>query len=76
MKRRWLLRSGLGAMLGWGPFALTLASAQAARSPLVESAISYVLEQPSEHPYAAVLDYSVHSSLPRFHVIDLSLIHI
>ena len=72
MKRRWLLRSGLGAMLGWGPFALTLASAQAARSPLVESAISYVLEQPSEHPYAAVLDYSVHPSLPRFHVIDRS----
>ena len=36
------------------------------------AAIAHVLEQPSEHPYSAVLDYSTHSRLPRFHVIERS----
>jgi hypothetical protein len=39
-------------------------------SPSVSRAIDYVLEQPSEHPRAAVVDFSAHSTTPRFHVID------
>ena len=33
-------------------------------------AVEYVLKQPSEHPRAAVVDFSAHSTVPRFHVID------
>jgi L,D-transpeptidase catalytic domain len=29
-----------------------------------------VLRQPSDHPRAAVLDFSAHSGTPRFHLID------
>ena len=36
----------------------------------VARAIAYVLRQPSDHPRAAVLDFSAHSSTPRFHIID------
>lgn len=36
----------------------------------VTRAIEYVLGQPSDHPRAAVVDFSAHSSTPRFHVID------
>jgi hypothetical protein len=39
-------------------------------SPSVSLAIDYVLEQPSDHPRSAVVDFSAHSSTPRFHVID------
>ena len=39
-------------------------------SPAVTRAIEYVLGQPSDHPRAAVLDFSAHSTTPRFHVID------
>lgn len=39
-------------------------------SPSVARAIDYVLSQPSDHPRAAILDFSAHSSTPRFHVID------
>ena len=38
--------------------------------PSVARAIDYVLDQPSDHPRAAVVDFSVRSSTPRFHVID------
>ncbi|MDM0000532.1 murein L,D-transpeptidase catalytic domain family protein [Variovorax sp. J22P240] len=75
MTRRWWLRTALGVILARGYLAASPASAQQgmpARSPLLGPAIAYVLEQPSEHPYSAVLDYSVHSSQPRFHVIDRS----
>ena len=71
MKRRWLLRMMIGIQLGLGAAAAPrLAYAQTGRSALVESAIGYVLAQSSEHPYAAVLDYSTRSNQPRFHVID------
>ena len=33
-------------------------------------AIEQVLRQPSDHPRAAVLDFSAHSITPRFHLID------
>ena len=56
--------------LGLGTPAAMRAFAQTERSPLVESAIAYVLAQSSDHPYAAVLDYSTRSNEPRFHVID------
>jgi len=39
-------------------------------SPAVARAIDHVLSQPSEHSRAAVLDFSAHSSAPRFHVFD------
>jgi hypothetical protein len=58
--------------LGLGAGGVRLALAQTGRSPLVESAIAYVLAQDSEHSYAAVLDYSTRSNLPRFHVIERS----
>lgn len=60
----------LCTQLGMGAGAARPALAQTERSPLVESAIAYVLAQDSEHPYAAVLDYSTRSNQPRFHVID------
>jgi L,D-transpeptidase catalytic domain len=39
-------------------------------SPSVTRAIEHVLQQASDHPRAAVLDFSAHSSTPRFHVVD------
>jgi hypothetical protein len=39
-------------------------------SPAVARAIEHVLRQPSDHPRAAVLDFSAHSGTPRFHLID------
>jgi hypothetical protein len=39
-------------------------------SPSVAHAIEHVLKQTSDHPRAAVLDFSAHSTTPRFHVID------
>ena len=39
-------------------------------SPTVARAIEHVLRQPSDHPRAAVLDFSAHSGTPRFHLID------
>ena len=33
-------------------------------------AIEHVLRQPSDHPRAAVLDFSVHSATPRFHLVE------
>ena len=39
-------------------------------SPSVTRAIEHVLKQTSDHPRAAVLDFSARSSTPRFHVID------
>ena len=39
-------------------------------SPAVARAIEQVLHQPSDHPRAAVLDFSAHSSTPRFHLVD------
>jgi hypothetical protein len=39
-------------------------------SPAVARAIEHVLRQPSDHPRAAVLDFSAHSSAPRFHLVD------
>lgn len=80
MSRRQLLWTGLGVVLGWNALGVTLASSQPAeeaqpapaRSPLLASATAFVLAQPSEHPYSAVLDFSVPSRLPRFHVIERS----
>ena len=39
-------------------------------SPSVARAIEHVLKQASDHPRAAVVDFSAHSSTPRFHVVD------
>ena len=39
-------------------------------SPAVARGIEHVLRQPSDHPRAAVLDFSAHSGAPRFHLID------
>ena len=48
----------------------TNSRANAQLSPSVARAIEYVLAQTSDHPRAAVLDFSARSSTPRFHVID------
>jgi hypothetical protein len=39
-------------------------------SPAVARAIAHVLRQPSDHARAAVVDFSAHSSTPRFHLVD------
>jgi len=52
------------------PLASRVARANPQISPSVARAIEYVLQQPSDHPRAAVLDFAPHSSTPRFHVID------
>jgi len=39
-------------------------------SAAVARAIEHVLRAPSDHPRAAVLDFSAHSGTPRFHLID------
>jgi len=52
------------------PSAATRGGVNAQISLSVTRAIEYVLSQPSDHPRAAVLDFSVHSSTPRFHVIN------
>jgi len=53
-----------------GPSAEAIARANPQISPAVARAIEQVLRQPSDHPRAAVLDFSVHSVTPRFHLID------
>ena len=53
-----------------GPSADAIAGANPQISPAVARAIEHVLRQPSDHPRAAVLDFSAHSSTPRFHLID------
>ena len=52
------------------PSADMIARANPQISAAVARAIEHVLRQPSDHPKAAVLDFSAHSSTPRFHVID------
>lgn len=39
-------------------------------SRTVALAIGHVLSQPSDHPRAAVLDFSAHSASPRFHLVE------
>jgi len=53
-----------------GPSAEAIARANPQISPAVARAIAHVLRQPSDHPRAAVLDFSAHSLTPRFHLID------
>ena len=53
-----------------GPSAEAIARANPQISRAVARAIEHVLHQPSEHPRAAVLDFSAHSTTPRFHLID------
>ena len=48
----------------------TIARANPQISPAVARAIEHVLRQPSDHPRAAVLDFSAHSATPRFHLVD------
>ena len=67
MKRR--LQTSIAALAA-GTLWAGPAIAQADRSLLMDVAIAHVLGKPSEHRYAAVLDFSQHSSRPRFHVID------
>ena len=43
---------------------------QAAPDARLQQAISHVLSQSSDHPYAAVLDYGANSSKRRFHIIE------
>lgn len=54
------------------PAADAIARANPQISPAVARAIEHVLRQPSDHPRAAVLDFTAHSSTPRFHLIDRS----
>ena len=54
------------------PAADAIARANPQISPAVARAIGHVLRQPSDHPRAAVLDFTAHSSTPRFHLIDRS----
>jgi len=53
-----------------GPLASNAPASDQANSPSVSRAIEHVLQQASDHPRAAVLDFSASSSTPRFHVID------
>jgi hypothetical protein len=39
-------------------------------SAAVARAIEHLLRQPSDHSRAAVLDFSAHSSTPRFHLVE------
>ena len=52
------------------PSAEMIARANPQISLAVARAIEHVLRQPSDHRRAAVLDFSAHSSSPRFHLID------
>lgn len=52
------------------PSAATSGAVNAQLSLSVTRAVEYVLSQSSDHPRAAVLDFSTHSSTPRFHVMD------
>jgi len=52
------------------PSAEMIARANPQISPAVARAIEHVLRQPSDHPRAAVLDFSAHSATPRFHLIE------
>ncbi|MDM0117346.1 murein L,D-transpeptidase catalytic domain family protein [Variovorax sp. J22R133] len=73
MKRRNLLQClpAFSLALGMSGAAPALAQSAAPTSPdSLAPAIAYVLAQPSDEPYAAVLDYSAHSSQPRFHIIE------
>lgn len=46
------------------------AHAQDDAEALVKTAMAYLMAQPSEHPYGAVVDFSRHSAEPRFHVVE------
>jgi len=52
------------------PTAEDIARANPKISRRVANAIEYVLRQPSDHPRSAVLDFSVHSTTPRFHLVE------
>jgi hypothetical protein len=52
------------------PSAEMIARANPQISPAVARAIEHVIRQRSDHRRAAVLDFSAHSSTPRFHLID------
>ena len=52
------------------PSAEDIARANPQISHAVARAIEHVIRQRSDHPRAAVLDFSAHSSAPRFHLVD------
>jgi len=52
------------------PSAEDIAQANPQISRRVARAIEHVLRQPSDHPRAAVLDFSEHSAAPRFHLVE------
>jgi hypothetical protein len=52
------------------PSAEDIARSNPQISRRVAHAIEHVLRQPSDHPRAAVLDFSVPSATPRFHLVD------
>ena len=52
------------------PSAEDIARANPQLSRRVSQAIEHVLRQPSDHPRAAVLDFSVQSAEPRFYVVE------
>ena len=53
-----------------GLTAADIAAANPQISAAVARAIEHVLRQRSDHPRAAVLDFSAHSGTPRFHLVD------
>jgi hypothetical protein len=53
-----------------GPSGEDIARLNPEVSLAVARAIAYVIRQPSDQPRAAVLDFSAHSSMARFHIVD------
>ena len=73
MKRRALLLAPAATALSMlAACAQRLVYAQEEPESLVDAAIAQLLAQPSEHPFGAVVDFSQHSSEPRFHVVERS----
>ncbi len=70
MKRRTVLLAPAAALSMLAACAQRQAHAQDDAEALVKTAMAALLAQPSDHPYAAVLDFSRHSAQPRFHVVE------
>lgn len=71
MKRRALLLAPAATALSMlAACAQRRLHAQEEPESLVDAAVAQVLAQPSEHPFSAVVDFSRHSSEPRFHVVE------
>jgi hypothetical protein len=70
MRRRTALLAPAAVLSMLAACAQRQAHAQDDAEALVKTAMAYLLAQPSEHPYGAVLDFSRHSAQARFHVVE------